>query len=140
MKNALKTFAILLGLSSLVFVAMPATPVHAAGKCDTNFLSFPTWYRGVVDTSDCSIQSPDEVGGLSKFIWKIALNILEIMLQLVGYVSLAFVIYGGFLYLTSGGSADRVRSGKNTIINALVGLVLSFFSVVIVALVAGNIR
>lgn len=138
MKTIRKLFVIL-GLSTLVFVAVPATPAYAApGGCTARFLTFPAWYRGLVN-GDCSIKSPGDVGGISNFIWKIALNVVEILLQLVAYVSVGFVIYGGFLYLSSTGSPDKVAAGKKTILNALIGLVLSFFSVAIVSLIAENI-
>lgn len=136
--NILKKFTVVLGLSALVFAAVPATPAYAANGCNTRFLTFPTWYRGLTN-GDCSIKSPGQVGGISNFIWKIALNIVEILLQLVAYISVGFVMYGGFLYLASAGSADKVAAGKKTILNALIGLVLSFFSVAIVAMIAGNI-
>lgn len=138
MKTLRKLFVIF-GLSALVFVAVPATPAYAApGGCTANFLTFPAWYRGLVN-SDCSIKSPNDVGGISSFIFKIVLNVVEIMLQLVAYISVGFVMYGGFLYLASAGSADKIAAGKKTILNALIGLVLSFFSVAIVALIAENI-
>lgn len=137
--KTLKKLFVILGLSTLVFVAVPATPAYAAPTgCTTNFLTFPAWYRGLVN-NDCSIKSPNDVGGISSFIWKIVLNVVEIMLQLVAYISVGFVIYGGFLYLASAGSADKIAAGKKTILNALIGLVLSFFSVAIVALIAENI-
>jgi len=44
------------------------------------------------------------------------------------------------MYLTSGGESDRIAAGRKIIMNAVVGLVISFFSVVIVSLVAGNIK
>ena len=140
--TTIKKALVLLGIGSLVFVAVPAAPAYAkdggGGGCNPHFLSFPTWYRGLTN-SDCSIKDPGEMG-ISNFIWKIALNVLEILLQLVAYVSVGFVIYGGFLYLTSAGSSDKITAGRKTILNAIIGLVLSFFSVVIVALVAGNIK
>ena len=127
---------------SMSLFSLTTAPVAAAdgGGCNPHFLTFPTWYRGLTSGADCTIKSPGEVGGLSNFIWKIALNILEILLQVVGYVSAAFIIYGGFLYLTSTGDPGKAAAARKTILNAIVGLVISFFSVAIVSLISGNIK
>lgn len=115
-----------------------ATPQTTFAACSDHLLTFPAWYRGVVD-GDCNVQNPGAVG-LQKFIWTIVLNVIEVLLQLVGYISVAFVITGGFKYMTSAGSSDGMAKAKNTILNALIGLVLSMTSVAIVNLVAGAIR
>lgn len=119
-----------------VGVAVPAT---ANAACVDRFLTFPTWYRGLTDGS-CNFQALSGANGLRDTIWKIALNIVEIILQLVGYVSVGFIIYGGFRYLTSAGSPDGNAKSRKTIINAIIGLVISIFSVGIVNVVAGAIR
>lgn len=115
-----------------------ATPQPAMAACNTTLLTFPAWYRGVVDDS-CNIKSPTDSGGLPTFIWTIGLNIIEIMLQLVGYIAVGFIIVGGFKYLTSTGSADDIAKAKKTILNAVIGLVISIFSVAIVNIVAGAV-
>lgn len=115
-----------------------ATPQPVAAACNDHLLTFPAWYRGIVD-GDCNIQSPNDVGGLSAFIWKIVLNVIEIMLQIVGFLSVGYIITGGFKYLTSTGAADDIVKAKKTIMNAVIGLVISIFSVAIVNVVAGAI-
>lgn len=115
-----------------------AAPQPAMAACNTTLLTFPAWYRGVVDDS-CNIKSPSDSGGLPAFIWTIGLNIVEIMLQLVGYISVGFIIAGGFKYLTSTGSADDIAKAKKTILNAVIGLVISIFSVAIVNIISGAV-
>jgi hypothetical protein len=61
------------------------------------------------------------------------------MLQLVGYISVAFIIYGGFIFMTAGGS-DGAAKGRTTLLNAIIGLVISIASVAIVNLVTGFIK
>jgi len=112
----------------------------AAAGCDQAFLTFPTWYRGLTTTDGkCNIISPETVaaGGLTKFIWKIVLNILEIGLQLVGYISSLLILFGGFKFVTSSGEADGVKAAKSTITNAAIGLIISIVSVALVKLVFG---
>lgn len=42
----------------------------------------------------------------------------------VGVVSVIMIVVGGFKYITSGGASDKVTSAKNTIIYAIIGLVI----------------
>jgi hypothetical protein len=117
-------------------VALPQ-PTFAA--CTANLLTFPAWYRGL-QNPDCSIKDPNKAGGLSKFIWTIALNVVELMLQAVGYVAVVFIIIGGFKFLTGTGTPDTVAKARTTILNAIIGLVISIFSVAIVNVVAGMLK
>lgn len=108
--------------------------------CDDRFLTFPTWYHGLTKKG-CEIMSPSEVvGGLKVFIWTIVLNIIEIMLNLVGYLSVGFIIYGGYKYIISAGSPNGMVSARKTIMNAVIGLILSIVSVAIVNTIAGSLK
>ena len=120
-------------------LAAPMTAAAADG-CDTRFLTIPPWYRGLTDDK-CNIKSPGGTSvDLQRFIWTIVLNIIEIMLHLVGYVTIFFIIYGGFKYMTSAGAPDGMTKAKTTILNAVIGLVLSIMSIAIVNVVAGAIQ
>lgn len=110
-----------------------AVPQTANAACNDRLLTFPAWFRGLT-TNNCDIESPNEKG-IASFIWRIILNIVEFMLQLVGYISVAYIIVGGFKYMTSSGSPDGMTKAKRTITNAVVGLVISIFSVAIVNVV-----
>lgn len=54
----------------------------------------------------------------------VILRIINYVLALVGVIALAFIIYGGFTYITSGGNEDRVESAKGMIVNAVIGVVV----------------
>lgn len=132
-------------LAAFLFVASTggatlavATPQTAAAACNDRLLTFPAWFRGLT-TGNCDIKSPTSVdGGIAAFIWKIVLNIIEFMLQLVGYISVGYIIAGGFRYITSAGSPDGTAKARKTIMNAVIGLVISIFSVAIVNVVVGS--
>lgn len=133
-------------IAALLFVASAggatlavATPQSAFAACNDTLLTFPAWFKGLTDGS-CNIKSPTDAGGLSTFIWTIVLNIIEMCLQLVGYISAGFIIRGGFKYMTSVGEPGEVAKAKKIITDAIIGLVLSIFSVAIVNLVAGAIK
>lgn len=66
-----------------------------------------------------------DIGGLAKTI----VNIFSIV---VGAVAIIMIIYGGFRYITSGGDQNAVGSAKNTLIYAIVGLIIVALAQVIV--------
>ena len=53
----------------------------------------------------------------------------------MGAVSVLMIIIGGFRYVISGGDSNGIQGAKNTIIYALVGLVIVLFSQIIVRFV-----
>lgn len=59
-------------------------------------------------------------------------RIIKTVLALVGAFALAMFIYGGFTWLTSGGSPDRIKKGKDILIWAVIGLVVIFASYTLV--------
>ena len=56
-----------------------------------------------------------------------AVNMLNFVAGLGALAAVAFVIFGGFTFLTAGGDADKYKKAQGTIVNALVGLVIIFF-------------
>ena len=59
-------------------------------------------------------------------------KIINIFSWVVGAVSVIMIIYGGFKYITSGGDSNGVTAAKNTILYALIGLVIVALSQIIV--------
>ena len=60
-------------------------------------------------------------------------------LGIIGGVSVLFIIYGGYLYLTSAGNPVNVEKGKQYIIYSIVGLLFAVFGFVFIQLVAVDI-
>ena len=54
----------------------------------------------------------------------IAGKIVNIFSIVVGIVAVIMIIYGGFKYITSGGDSGNVSGAKNTLIYAIVGLII----------------
>lgn len=61
------------------------------------------------------------------------------ILSLSGGIAVLFLILGGLQYITSSGNKDRAEAAKQTILYAVIGLVVIALSFVIVAFVAQNI-
>ena len=54
----------------------------------------------------------------------IATKVINILSVIVGIIAVIMIIYGGFKYITSGGDTGNVSGAKNTLIFALVGLII----------------
>jgi hypothetical protein len=56
-------------------------------------------------------------------------NVIEWGLWFVGAIALVFVVYGGILYITSGGDSEKTTQARNTLLYSILGII-----VVVVAL------
>lgn len=118
MKRAQSTFLgllLALILSVGVFVAMPAFAQ------EVDFESFA------------------ETAGFSTTvsITVIIARLIRTAITLVGVVTVAFLVYGGFVWMTSGGDAARLKKAKGIITSAIIGLLLVLASFAIVSFVLG---
>lgn len=132
----------LLTTGTLSLIYIPQAAAQSGGGtsdgCSSTFLGFPAWYHGLIG-ENCEIAPPNDVGGIGNFTWIIVLNIVEIILRMAGWGSVAFIIYGGFKYLSAAGSPDGMVAARKTIMNAVIGLVLSVLAVAIVRTVTNEL-
>ncbi len=135
-KSIIAITLILFGtVTTMALYPSPAQAACASGK----FLTFDPWYTGLLD-EQCSIKSPEEAGGLGKFIWIIISNILDMIFQAIAYVAVGFIMYGGFMFMTSAGNPDQAAKGRKTLINAIVGLVIAVSAGIIVNLIMRTLK
>ena len=59
-------------------------------------------------------------------------GIVNGILYFVGILSVIMLIWGGILYTTSSGDSNKVTTAKNTIMYAVIGLVVAIFAYAIV--------
>lgn len=59
-------------------------------------------------------------------------KIIRVFLGLLGIIFLAIIIYGGWLWMSSGGEPERLNNAKRTLRNAAIGLFIVLASVSIV--------
>lgn len=84
---------------------------------------------------DISCESPE---GSTEGIKSLAANIVNIFSIIVGIVAVIMIIYGGFRYITSGGDSGSVGNAKNTLIYAIVGLIIVALAQLIVHFVLSS--
>lgn len=118
-------------LKSLIFVAIASStllaPVFAATIVST--ATADTISDGVCQgvnnaANDTNTAGCGTAGSGSTDLSSISSKIVSIFSIIVGIIAVIMIIYGGFRYITSGGDSSKVGSAKNSLIYALVGLVI----------------
>ena len=125
-KNSLKGLLVVPALAlALGFAVAPAQPVFA-GEFD----------QGISDGAS-SAQGKDQGADLfgESGIFRTITNVL---LFLIGAVSVIMLIIGGIRYTVSGGDSTAVTSAKNTILYAVIGIVVALLAYAIVNFVLGS--
>lgn len=116
-----------------------AAPVEAAA-CDPDggFLGFKPWYSnlckggGGKDKNDIATPNKSDSNAIPVFVWTIILNIVFDISLAVGYLTLAMVVYGGYLYIMSQGDPGKLAGAKKTLTSAAIGTVIAMGATVIV--------
>lgn len=87
--------------------------------------------------------SPDQscggVGNASNSLEGLIKHIVNILSAVIGVVAVIMIMVGGFRYVTSGGSDSSVTSAKNTILYAIIGLVIVALSQLLVHFTIKNL-
>lgn len=120
-----KNFALMTSTSAFVHV-----PMVAAADCEEGGLS-----DGVECVSE-GVAFADRLFGDGGAIT----NIINTMLFLIGIISVIMLIIGGLRYVISGGDQTAVQNAKNTILYAIVGLIISLLALAIVQFVTGRLE
>lgn len=103
---------------------------------DPGFFGLPAWYRGMNVVPDdkaesCSVKLADLTD-----IWKIAINVVDLVTRLSAYVAVIMIIIGGITFLISTGEPEKIATARKTILFAVIGLVISVSATVAVGYIA----
>jgi hypothetical protein len=72
------------------------------------------------------VELPNPLGTTD--VTAIVARIIKVVLGFVGVLALVMFIYGGLMWMTSGGKEEQIRKGKDTLVWAVAGMALVFFS------------
>lgn len=84
-------------------------------------------------SSICAASKTDEVGPIIN-------KVVNALLYVLGAVAVVMIIIGGVMYTTSGGDAGGVKKAKDTILYAVIGLVVAIFAYAIINFVVKAIK
>jgi hypothetical protein len=121
MKRLTMVIATLALSFGVLFSAVPALAATDASKQAACEAIGGTYSGGTCSDGSAKAQPQDLIS-----------EIITIFSWVVGAISVIMLIFGGFKYVTSGGDSGKITSAKNTIVYALVGLVIVALSQVIV--------
>lgn len=96
------------------------------------------------DGKDATGNSLTECGGLKgssnqNDLMTQANTIINVVIGVIGFVAVAFIIFGGVQYTTSAGDPGKVKKAKDTILYGIIGLVVSMLAYAIVNFVLANV-
>lgn len=121
------------GLLALAVVPMLALGVSVLGG-DVAFAQTDLTLQGGADSAQGNDTATDLFGSTGVFR-----TVTNILLFLIGAVSVIMLIIGGIRYVVSGGDQAAVTSAKNTILYAIVGIVIAFLAYAAVNFVIGSL-
>ncbi len=131
-KNTVALFAAL--SLALVPVAVPAVAGAEAlniGGCVGGGTS--------VDVGGAGGCAPSATAGGTTKVNDTIKTVVNVLSALVGVISVIMIIFGGFKYITSNGDTGNITSAKNTIIYAVIGLVIVALAQFIVQFVLNKV-
>lgn len=127
---------VMVGLTWLAPASAQAANFTEGDGCTKGFLGFRPWYQGLPKGDNCTVASPTE-DQMPAFVWTIILNVLASLFGVIGYLSIIFVVYGGFLFIMAHGDPGKVAKGKKTLTAAVIGVGISLLAAVIVNTITG---
>ena len=116
-------------IATFVMVSALAVPVTVTGG-ELAHAAVPTSVKNGVNNA-----KPE---GASNDIVPFIKDVTNILLFLIGAVSVIVIIVGGLRYVTSAGDQNQITSAKNTIMYAVVGIVVAAAAYAIVNFVLTN--
>ncbi len=93
-------------------------------------------------------QEPDRFGlesatgvGLPQTDLRIAIiNIIRFILGFLGIIAVIIILWGGYLWMTSGGDPSKIEKAKKTLVSAVIGLVIILSAFIIASFVINSLQ
>lgn len=123
----LPVLGLLLGLGTLVVFVVPDTALAA---CSSDTLS-------IQSGADCARGNSQPAQLFSDDNNNVFKRITDILLFLVGAIAVIMLIIGGIRYVVSGGDQSQVTAAKNTILYAIIGIVVAVLAYAAIQFVLG---
>src|SRR3954470_9360218 len=106
-KQLVMSAAMVLGLVGIMTPVADVSAVDVFNQCAKNGSS-----------AVCKAKGTDNLGGMVKIV-------INTILVVLGMIAVIMVVVGGVRYTTSNGDSSAIKSAKDTILYAVVGLVVA---------------
>ena len=138
LKRFLVSFSVL-GLFLAPTLAIAGTAYAQNADCNSSSVNI----EGCAGTGAClntqTANCDAQAGDANTRVNNIITTTINIFSLVVGVVSVIMIIIGGLKYITSSGDSGNVTGAKNTILYAIIGLVVVVLAQVIVRFVLGKV-
>ncbi len=104
----------------------------------SNFFTFPTWYKylGGEQIEGKCIAKVESLVDISR----IGLALVDVLLMLAGVVAVIYTIFGGIRLIMSQGDPEKIKTGRGTIINGLIGMIISIAATAVVGYIGNTFK
>lgn len=122
---------------SLLMAVPVLAPVTVGAQADiqNNVCSGSEFNADIDNPTSCAAATEGAGSNVNDLI----ADVINIFSLIVGVVAVIMIIVGGFRYITSGGNDSNVSGAKNTILYAIIGLVIVALSQFIVRFVLDRV-
>lgn len=111
-------FAVIAGVATVATATLPAAQTQAINvfkECSDKDLKGSE----VCKSKNNNLESPVK-------------KVVNVLLWVIGVLSIIMIIFGGIRYVISTGDSGKVKAAKDTIMYAIIGLIVAILSAVIV--------
>ncbi|HEY5806227.1 MAG TPA: pilin [Candidatus Saccharimonadales bacterium] len=124
-KRIVLAILVLVSLFSAVYALQPSTALAASPKDEI--------CKGINTASGSGCENGDQLTGVIR-------NIVNIFSIIIGIFAVIMVMVSGFKYITDAGDSGNIASAKNTLIYAIIGLVVAALSQTLVKFVLDQLK
>lgn len=136
----LKITALIFAFLSFATMLMPVSALAATGPCPQNgIFGIPPWYKYL----ECEDNVPQvESAGPNgpEDIWLIVAAVLEAMMRIGSFLAIIYIMWAGYVYITSAGAPDKTAQARKQIINAVAGLAITIVASAVVNQAVGILK
>lgn len=118
-KQSILSLALVAGVGAAALPAPSAMAINVFDQC-----------AGNADSAVCKAQGTDNVSSMVRII-------INTLLIVLGMIAVVMIVIGGIRYTTSNGDSSAIKGAKDTILYAVVGLIVAIMSYAIVNFVVG---
>lgn len=118
-----------------------------ANQCSKEFLGLKPWFAylpnkvGGVNTftpGTCNIDN-FELFGENGMVGYVVLAIADDLIRIAALIAVAFVVVGGIQFVTSQGDPEKAKKARQTILNAIIGVIVAILAAAIVSYIGGRL-
>ena len=107
--------------------------------CTGIFFAHPILAASAIDQNAFASFAANAGFAAGPSITIIIARLIRTVISMLGVMAVVIVLWGGFMYMTSGGNDERVKKAKKILINGLIGLAIVLLSFTIAQFIVGRL-